>query len=287
MIPVLFHLGPLTVYSYGLMMALGFLAADYVIRLECIRRGLDPEYSSSIVIAAAVAGLIGSRIYAILDDLPTYLADPKSMIFSGSGFVFYGGMIGGLIGAYLVSRWYRIGLGVTMDMCGPALAIGQAIGRIGCQLSGDGDWGLPSTVPWAMSYPKAIVGWNSDTVLKLDNHYRLVSGYFPGVRVHPAPIYETILYVGVFTILWSMRKTSHPAGRIMYWYLLLGGAARFIVEFWRINPRVFYMLSEAQLIAIGMMVIGGVALILTREKAPAAKDQGEKVSREAVGAARA
>jgi phosphatidylglycerol:prolipoprotein diacylglycerol transferase len=287
MIPVLFHLGPLTVYSYGLMMALGFLAADYVIRLECIRRGLDPEYSSSIVIAAAVAGLVGSRIYAILDDLPTYLADPKSMIFSGSGFVFYGGMIGGLIGAYLVSRWYRIGLGVTMDMCGPALAIGQAIGRIGCQLSGDGDWGLPSTVPWAMSYPRAIVGWNSDTVLKLDDHYRLVSGYFPGVRVHPAPIYETILYVGVFTILWSMRKTSHPAGRIMYWYLLLGGAARFIVEFWRINPRVFYMLSEAQLIAIGMMVIGGVGLIITREKAPAVKDQGEKVSRQAVGAARA
>jgi phosphatidylglycerol:prolipoprotein diacylglycerol transferase len=287
MIPVLFHLGPLTVYSYGLMMALGFLAADYVIRLECIRRGLDPEYSSSIVIAAAVAGLIGSRIYAILDDLATYLADPKSMIFSGSGFVFYGGMIGGLIGAYLVSRWYRIGLGVTMDMCGPALAIGQAIGRIGCQLSGDGDWGLPSTVPWAMSYPKAIVGWNSDTVLKLDEHYHLVSGYFPGVRVHPAPIYETILYLGVFTILWSMRKTSHPAGRIMYWYLLLGGAARFIVEFWRINPRVFYMLSEAQLIAIAMMVIGGVALILTKQKAPAVKDQGEKVNRQAVGAARA
>ena len=153
MIPVLFHLGPLTVYSFGLMMALGFLAADYVIRLECVRRGFDPEYSSSIVIAAAVMGLVGSRIYAILDDLPTYLADPKSMIFSGSGFVFYGGMIGGILGAYLVSRWYRIGFAVTMDMCGPALAVGQAIGRIGCQLSGDGDWGLPSTMPWAMAYP--------------------------------------------------------------------------------------------------------------------------------------
>ena len=175
MIPVLFHLGPLTVYSFGLMMALGFLAADYVIRLECVRRGFDPEYSSSIVIAAAVAGLIGSRIYAILDDLPTYLADPKSMIFSGSGFVFYGGMIGGLLGAYLVSRWYRIGFGVTMDMCGPALAIGQAIGRMGCQLAGDGDWGLPSNVPWAMAYPHAIVGWNPQTVLKLDDHYQLVS----------------------------------------------------------------------------------------------------------------
>lgn len=266
MIPVLFHLGPLTVYSFGMMMALGFLVADYVIRLECQRRGLDPEYSSSIVIAAAVAGIAGSRIYAILDDLPTYLADPKSMIFSGSGFVFYGGMIGGVIGAYLVSRWYRISFGVTIDMCAPALAIGQAIGRIGCLLSGDGDWGLPSTLPWAMAYPRAIVGWNSETVLKLDDHYRLVSGFFPGVRVHPAPIYETILYVGVFYILWSMRKTSHPPGRLIYWYMVLAGAARFVVEFVRINPRVFGPLSEAQLIAIAMMILGGVALLLTAEK---------------------
>ncbi len=288
MIPVLFHLGPLTVYSFGLMMALGFLAADYVIRLECIRRGYDPEYSSSIVIAAAVMGLVGSRLYAILDDLPTYLADPKTMIFSGSGFVFYGGMIGGIFGAYLVSRWYRIGFGATMDMCAPALAIGQAIGRMGCQLAGDGDWGLPSTVPWAMAYPRAIVGWNSDTVLKLDEHYRLVSGYFPGVRVHPAPVYETILYLGVFTILWSMRKTSHPAGRLLYWYLVLAGSARFLVEFWRINPRVFYMFSEAQLIALAMVVLGGVALLLTSGKDQAERDQrsGEK-DRSAMRAARA
>jgi phosphatidylglycerol---prolipoprotein diacylglyceryl transferase len=280
MIPVLFHLGPLTVYSFGMMMALGFLAADYVIRLECQRRGFDLEYSSSIVIAAAVAGIAGSRIYAILDDLPTYLADPKSMIFSGSGFVFYGGMIGGVIGAYMVSRWYRISFGVTIDMCAPALAIGQAIGRIGCLLSGDGDWGLPSTLPWAMAYPRAIVGWNSETVLKLDEHYRLVSGFFPGVRVHPAPIYETILYVGVFYILWSMRKTSRPPGRLIYWYMVLAGAARFVVEFVRINPRVFGPLSEAQLIAIAMMILGGVALLLT-----AAKDRRPAV--EAKQAARA
>jgi phosphatidylglycerol---prolipoprotein diacylglyceryl transferase len=285
MIPVLFHLGPLTVYSYGLMMALGFLAADYVIRVECIRRGYDPEYSSSIVITAAVLGLVGSRVYAILDDLPTYLADPKAMIFSGSGFVFYGGLFGGILGTYLVSRWYRIGFAATVDMCAPALAIGQAIGRIGCLLSGDGDWGLPSTLPWAMAYPKAIVGWGPDTVLKLNDHYQLVSGFFPGVRVHPAPIYETILYTGVFVILWSMRKTSHPAGRVFYWYLVLAGAARFVVEFVRINPRVFYMFSEAQLIAVGMMVAGAILLIITREKGVA--EQQPEENSQAVGAARA
>ena len=77
-------------------------------------------------------------------------------------------------------------------------------------------------MPWAMAYPRAIVGWNAETVLKLDEHYQLVSGYFPGVRVHPAPVYETILYLGVFTILWSMRKTSYPPGRMIYWYLTAG-----------------------------------------------------------------
>ncbi len=289
MIPVLFHLGPLTVYSYGLMMALGFLAADYVVRLECVRRGFNPEYSSSLVITAAVTGIAGSRIYAILDDLPTYLADPKLMIFSGSGFVFYGGLIGGILGIYFVSRRYRIGFGATVDMAAPALAVGQAIGRIGCLLSGDGDWGLPSTLPWAMAYPRAIVGWNSETVLKLDEHYRLVSGFFPGVRVHPAPIYETILYLGVFAILWSMRKTSHPAGRLFYWYLVLAGAARFAVEFVRVNPRVFHALSEAQLIAIAMMVVGGVALMLTREKdqAESGDRPGEKNRAPTINAARA
>jgi phosphatidylglycerol---prolipoprotein diacylglyceryl transferase len=284
MIPVLFHFGPLTVYSFGMMMALGFLAADYVIRLECKRRGFDLDYSSSVVIAAAVAGIVGSRIYAIADDLPTYLADPKSMIFSGSGFVFYGGMIGGILGAYLVSRWYRISFAVTADMCAPALAIGQAIGRQGCQLAGDGDWGLPSKLPWAMAYPRAIVGWNADTVLKLDDHYRLVSGYFPGVRVHPAPIYETILYLGVFAILWSMRKRSEPAGRLMYWYLLLAGFCRFMVEFVRINPRVFHGLSEAQLIAFAMMVLGAIALALTAKRKPIVSDDRPAITKDAIRA---
>jgi phosphatidylglycerol:prolipoprotein diacylglycerol transferase len=198
-------------------------------------------------------------------------------------------MIGGLLGAYLVSRWYRIGFASTLDMCGPALAIGQAIGRQGCQLSGDGDWGLPSNVPWAMAYPRAIVGWNSETVLKLDEHYRLVSGYFPGVRVHPAPVYETILYLGVFAILWSMRKTSYPPGRVMYWYLVLAGGARFVVEFWRINPRVFYMFSEAQLIAAAMVVVGGIALVLTSGKSQPESGQqpAEKDRRPAMKAAQA
>jgi phosphatidylglycerol:prolipoprotein diacylglycerol transferase len=272
MIPVLFHIGPLAVYSYGMMMALGFLAADYVITLECRRRGITTEYASSIVVWAAIIGIASSRILDIINNFPTYWADPKSMILSGSGFVWYGGLFGGILATYLVSRYYKITFLKTIDMCAPALAIGQAIGRIGCQLSGDGDWGLPSKLPWAMSYPHAIVGWNSQTVLKLNAQGQLVSGFFPGVRVHPAPIYEAILYTGVFFVLWSLRGKGLADGRLFYLYLILAGAARFLVEFVRINPRIFMGLSEAQLIGIGMVIFGSIAWYLTgsrAEKVPA------------------
>ncbi|MGC1675904.1 MAG: prolipoprotein diacylglyceryl transferase [Candidatus Binataceae bacterium] len=270
MIPVLFHIGPLTVYSYGLMMALGFLAADWVVTLECRRRSLPADYASSMIVWAAVTGIAASRLLDIFNNFSSYMADPKSMIFSGSGFVWYGGMIGGIVAVYLVSRRYKIPFLQTADMAAPALAIGQAIGRLGCLTSGDGDWGIPSTLPWAMSFPKAIVGWNSDTVLKHGPGGILVSGYFPGVRVHPTPIYEAILYTAVFLILWSLRKKGLADGRLLYLYLMLAGLSRFMVEFLRINPQVFAGLSEAQVIAIGMMIVGGLGWLFSGEKHTAA-----------------
>lgn len=265
MIPVLFHIGPLAVYSYGMMMALGFLAADYVIALDCRRRGITSDYASSIVVWAAVVGIASSRLLDIINNFSAYWADPKSMIFSGSGFVWYGGMFGGIFATYLVSRYYKISFLKTIDMCAPALAIGQAIGRLGCQLAGDGDWGLPSKLPWAMAYPRAIVGWNSQTVLTLDAHGQLVSGFFPGVRVHPAPVYETLLYSLVFLVLWRLRG-RFADGRLFFLYFILAGAARFLVEFVRINPRIFMGLSEAQLIGLGMIIFGSVVWYLTGDK---------------------
>jgi phosphatidylglycerol---prolipoprotein diacylglyceryl transferase len=256
MIPVLFKLGPITVYSYGMMMALGFLAADFVISSECKRRGLNTDFASSMVVWAAIAGIACSRLYSVIDNFPAYAHDPWSIIFSGSGFVWYGGLIGGLLSSYFVARYYKIDFWVAADMAGPALVIGQALGRVGCLLSGDGDWGLPTTLPWGMQFPNAIVGWNGNTVLKLDAQNHLVSGFYSGVHVHPTPIYETILYTLIFIFLWSRRKENKIPGHIFDLYLMLAGAARFMVEFLRVNPRVFMGLSEAQLIAIVMMILG-------------------------------
>jgi phosphatidylglycerol:prolipoprotein diacylglycerol transferase len=256
MIPVLFKLGPITVYSYGMMMALGFLAADFVINSECKRRGLNPDFASSLVVWAAIVGIACSRLYSVIDDFPAYARDPWSIIFSGSGFVWYGGLMGGLLASCLVSRYYKVPVAATADMAGPALVIGQALGRIGCHLSGDGDWGVPTTLPWGVQYPNAIVGWNGNTVRALDAQHHLVPAFFPGVRVHPTPIYEAIVYTLIFLFLWSRRKETKVPGQLFYLYLILAGAARFMVEFLRVNPRVFMGLSEAQVIAMIMMILG-------------------------------
>ncbi len=261
MIPILFQIGPVKVYSYGLMIALGFLAADVVLRREFARHGYGVELASRLLLWSLVAGLVGSRLYDIADNLPVYLADPKLMIFSGSGFVFYGGLIGGILASVVFARLYKIPWLRLADMAAPALLLGHAIGRLGCQLSGDGDWGLPSTLPWAMAYPNAIVGWNAQTVLTLDRSGHLVSGYFPGVRVHPTPVYESILYAIGFYVLWALRRRLVKDGQIFYLYLVLAGAARFVVEFVRINPRVMFGLTEAQIISAMMVAVGSVGLL--------------------------
>lgn len=276
MIPVLLHLGPIKIYSYGLMMALGFIAAYLVVTADSKRRGLNPDYASVLVVWCGAAGIVGARIYDVLDNLRAYMADPSAMIFSGAGFVWYGGLAGGIVAVWLISRRYRVRFLTTVDILAPAAAIGQAFGRIGCLLSGDGDWGLPSKLPWAMAFPHAIVGWNARTVLKLNEHGQLVSGFYPGVRVQPAPIYEAALYFGVFIVLWSLRRKINVEGRLFYLYLIMAGASRFLVEFVRINPRVLFDLSEAQLIAIVMMVVGVAAYYYSVVKQPAAQPRRAK-----------
>ncbi|HKV54578.1 MAG TPA: prolipoprotein diacylglyceryl transferase [Candidatus Binataceae bacterium] len=270
MIPILLRLGPITIYSYGLMMALGFIAGDLLLNAECRRRGFPPDLGTAIVVWGAIGGIAGARVYDVFDNWPNYMAHPLSIIFSGAGFVWYGGLIGGIFATWMVARYYRIRFLTVADMCAAPLIFGTGLGRLGCQLSGDGDWGLPSKLPWAMAYPRAIVGWGPDTVLKLDSHDNLVSGFFPGVRVHPTPIYEAALYFAIFAFLWSIRKKATLEGELLYLYLILAGMARFAVEFLRINPRILWGLSEAQIISLLMIVGGAIAWYWSAAHRPAA-----------------
>jgi len=247
MIPILFHIGPIPVYSFGAFMALAAIAAALIVQFELKRTGYNPEIASTMVLAAAIGGLVGARLLFIVENWHDFLRSPMSYIATGAGFTWYGGFIGGALAASWVAWKNKIPWHRAVDCAAPALAASYGIGRIGCHVAGDGDWGAVTDVPWAVAYTNAIIGW-------VDPNTGIP--YPPGTRVHPTPIYEFIQSTIIFAILWVLRKKGYPPGSIFWLYLILAGLARAMVEIWRINPPVALGMSEAQWFGLALAVIG-------------------------------
>ncbi|MBA2765110.1 MAG: prolipoprotein diacylglyceryl transferase [Thermoleophilaceae bacterium] len=248
MLPTI-DLGPVDLQTFGLSFALAFVASGLLLskRLKEIGRPVDWAYE--IVFAGLLGGLIGSRLDYILQNWETASQDLLGSLLSGSGLVWFGGLVGGAIGVLLWARW-RGFLGLTLlDVASVPLAMGYAIGRIGCQLSGDGDYGVASDLPWAMPYP--------DGVLPTTDF------------VHPAPIYESLAMGLIALGLWSLRDKLAP-GRLFALYLVLAGIERFLIEFVRRNEAVFVGLTFAQLLSVLMVVAGGLWLARGAGPRPAA-----------------
>ena len=225
----------LSIKTFGVMFALGFVAAGAVVarRLEELRKPVDWAYE--IIFAGLVGGLVGSRVYYLVQHHSDLEGGVLSNLFSGTGLVWYGGAIGGAAGVLLWAHRRRfLGVGL-LDLAAPALALGYAIGRIGCQVSGDGDYGRPSDLPWAMSYPDGTVP--TDLV------------------VHPTPIYETLAMGLVAWALWRARDAFRP-GVLFAAYLVLSGLERLLVEFIRRNADVFAGLTAPQLESVGLILVG-------------------------------
>ena len=254
MIPDVLHIGPIPIHIFGIFLALAFLVAGGVADQEFVRRGYDSGLASSFVVWAAVGGIVGARLWIVFDAWDEFMRAPASFLLTGGGFVWYGGLAGGALAATIFFRRYGIPWLRGADMVAPALALGQAIGRIGCQLAGDGDWGRETTLPWGMAYPYAVVGWDKP----------------PGVVVHPAPLYEFAAYLAIFALLWRMRRTAAPDGVLFSWFLVLHGTARFLVEIVRVNPRIVLGLSEAQLVSLALVALGGGSLLAMKRWRPAA-----------------
>ena len=241
MYPVIFSFGPVTVYSFGVLMAVGFYVAATVSVAEYKRRGGDPDQMWNFVLWVFLAGLVGSKILSVGNDIGAFFRNPVEQLMSGSGFVWYGGLIGGFAAAWPLSRRYKMSFGTILECTSLGLPIGQAIGRLGCHVAGDGDWGVVTAVPWGVAYENAIVGWPHP----------------PGVVVHPTPLYEAAAYTAVFLVLFALRKRDYPNGTLFCLYLVGASTARFLVEFIRVNPVVAFGLTQAQLIAI-VLFAGGV-----------------------------
>ena len=158
MYPVLFQLGPVTVYSLGIFWALGALAASWILQLELNRYNHDKELAATIVMSAAIGGLIGARLLFIIEEWGHFTRAPLALLLSGSGFSWFGGLLGGGLATAWVIRKHRLPFWQAADMCAPALALAYGIGRVGCFLAGDATWGKVSDVPWAMAFPNAVAG---------------------------------------------------------------------------------------------------------------------------------
>src|ERR1700722_17636690 len=281
MVPFL-HFGRLLVPTFGLMIAAAMVVAYGVLQADFARRGLAAKNSTTaemFVAVPALCGIVGAKLYHVLETPRELLADPLGQLFSRYGLAWFGGLMAGFAAFVWLARRFNYSLLEVFDAGSAAAAIGYGVGRIGCLLSGDGDYGVPTSLPWGMSFPNGLVPTTQ--------------------RVHPTPIYELIVACAIAGILWKLgtlqilsdrvdqatmaskevRVPVAAAGRSFdspqipspHWsarspwlrpgsvfaaYLILTGVARFLVEFIRINPRSFFGLTNAQAASLASIIAG-------------------------------
>lgn len=260
--------------TFGLFVALGALVAAGRFRAElqrlylagrigpALRHGVPvppQDVVTDFMVVVLIAGIVGARLFHILEHSAQFAADPMSMIFTRSGLSIFGGLIFGTLAGMLCVRRWRLPVRPLLDAAAPAMMIGYAVGRIGCQVSGDGDWGTvsnmalkPDWLPtwlWAQTYDNNIFG-------------EVIAA--PGV--YPAPLYETAMALLCFALLWSLRRHPFRFGWLFSVYLVLAGAERLLIEQIRVNPVLDVLgvrATQAEMIAVVLIVLGmaGMALL--------------------------
>lgn len=249
--PLIIHLGPLMITGYGIMMMVAFLVAGWVMQQELARRGLKEDYAADIVVAAVIGGIVGGKVWyaALYRDWGTLL--------DRGGLVWYGGFLGGVLAVILNGARRRVPLRFTMELVAPALAVGYALGRVGCFLVQD-DYGVPTTLPWGLKFPQ---GPTPSTVQNLVRDFGVTVP--PGLQptdvlaVHPTQLYEVALMLLAFWLIWRWRRHQHAAGWLFALYLLLGGIERFLVEFLRAkDDRLLGPFTLAQAASVAMALLG-------------------------------
>jgi phosphatidylglycerol---prolipoprotein diacylglyceryl transferase len=294
MIPFL-HLGPLQIPTFGLMVAAAMLAAYFVLRADLARRGIaakDSGAAEAFIALPCLAGIIGAKLYHVLETPRQLFADPVGQLFSRYGLAWFGGLIAGFAAFAWLARRRKIPLLTMFDVGSPAAAVGYGVGRIGCLLSGDGDYGKPTSLPWGMRFPHGLVPTTQSCV---------AWGWPANCKVQPTPIYEFVAACVIAWILWRIgarqiaatrekrapanvqrRLFSAPAaGEVFAFYLMLTGLERFLVEFIRINPRSFFGMSNAQTAGLASMIVGALVWWKLRKRQPSAVEASKATSRQA------
>jgi phosphatidylglycerol:prolipoprotein diacylglycerol transferase len=261
--PFVYRLGPLEVGGFGFAMLMAFIIAQLVAQRELARRGHDPTPIGDLIIAAVIGGLVGAKLYYAA------LTQDAGAIFSRAGFVFWGGLIGGILVVLLVIRIKKLSVARIADVAGISIAAAYSVGRTGCWAVGD-DYGRPWNSALAVRFPE---GAPPSTVENMSTMFgvQFPPGTDPAavVAVHPTQLYETAAGFVMFLVLWRMRDHKHAEGWLFGVYSVLAGVERFLVEFVRAkDDRFFAGLTAAQIIALGFVVVGILVMYARRGVTP-------------------
>ena len=256
-------------------MSFAFLTGGYALREELGRVGYDPDKAWDLIFMAVIGGMLGAKIYYVLLNYPQLASEGIAFLFQRAGAVWYGGFL--LATAFVIwkIRRSKLPLGRMADLIAPPLAIGYAVGRIGCLMVGD-DYGRPTSLPWGMRFPE---GTPVSSVSNLESYFgiqvdpALVEQYGQIVPVHPTQIYEIALSTLMFVILLKLRPHGHTWGWLFMAWLAMAGIERFIVEVFRAkDDRFFGFLTLAQLISLTLILVGVLGMTRLREPARGQSD---------------
>lgn len=244
------HIGRVSIGTFGLLLWLAAVCGCWVLYRNFRRWQINGD-AISIVAVSTVAGILGAKLWHVLETPHELFAHPADLLFDRAGFAWYGGLIVGILALLWQARVYKLGSLQMLDLAAPAASVGYGVGRLGCLVSGDGDYGKPTNLPWGMSFPHGLVPTYQ--------------------RVHPTPVYELFGALFIAWILWRRGGPEHPRpwGQITGEYLILSGIARFLVEFIRINPRILWGMTNAQLASLGAIVFGFALILFARSRAAA------------------
>jgi phosphatidylglycerol---prolipoprotein diacylglyceryl transferase len=251
------HIGHFTIGTFGLCLWLASVCACWTLYLNFRRYGVDAD-AVGVAAYTTVGGVVGAKLWHVLEDPSLLMHQPLLVLFDRAGFAWFGGLLAGIAVLVWQGRQAKIGGLGMLDLASPAVSVGYGVGRIGCLVSGDGDYGIPTHLPWGMSFPNGLVPTTQ--------------------RVHPTPIYELVVALLIAGYLWRRgAKPPFPVGQITGEYLALSGVARFLVEFIRINPRIYWGMTNAQVASLGTIVAGILLIVWGRRHGVAPTATGPEV----------
>jgi phosphatidylglycerol:prolipoprotein diacylglycerol transferase len=264
------NLGSFHIGTFGLLLWFAAVCGTVVLYKNFVRNGVDAD-ALNVVTMVVLAGIVGAKLWHELENVHELAAAWHQILLPGvshpgdilsaflhwfaAGFAWYGGLLAGIAMLALQGHLARpnglLGSRAAirmLDLAAPAAAVGYGVGRIGCLTSGDGDYGINTTLPWGVHMAKNA----------------LVPPTPPDALVQPTPIYELLFSLLVFWILWQLGKKYKPLGYMTSLYLIFSGIGRFLVEFVRVNPRLYWGMSNAQVAALGSILFGAIMLLITR-----------------------